>query len=131
VLVVAALAKNQTGLESYSNWHPSLVRVAAPGETVDPYSSRIVTGTSYSAPRAAVYVRDVMINDEKLSGSEAINFVLKHDAQAALSLVGKVSGGKVLTEEFPALSAGQNPPVRPKLSRLKRLKAWLTKKLGR
>jgi hypothetical protein len=62
VLVVAALAKNQSSLESYSNWHPSLVRVAAPAETVDPSSSRIVTGTSYSAPRAAVYVRDAMIN---------------------------------------------------------------------
>jgi hypothetical protein len=131
VLVVAALAKNQSGLESYSNWHASLVRVAAPGETVDPSSSRIVTGTSYSAPRAAVYVRDAMINDESLSGSEAINFVLNHDAQAAPSLVGKVLDGKVLTEEFPALSADKLPHLRPKVSRLKKLKAWLTRKMGR
>jgi hypothetical protein len=128
VLVVAALAKNRSSLENYSNWHPRLVRVAAPGETVDPSSSRMVTGTSYSAPRAALYVRDAMMNDERLSGSEAINFVLDHDAQAAPSLVGKVFGGKVLTEEFPALSADQKPPVVPKVSRLKKLKAWLTRK---
>jgi hypothetical protein len=131
VLVVAALAKNQSSLESYSNWHPSLVRVAAPGNTVDPSSSRIVTGTSYSGPRAAVYVRDAMMNNERLSGSEAINFVLDHDAQTAPSLVGKVFGGKVLTEGFPALSGDQKPPVRPKVSRLKKLKAWLTRKKGR
>jgi hypothetical protein len=131
VLVVAALAKNRSSLENYSNWHPSLVRVAAPGETVDPSSSRIVTGTSYSGPRTSVYVRDAMMNDERLSGSEAINFVLNHDAQAAPSLEDKVFGGKELTEEFPALSADQKPPVHPKVSRLKKLKAWLTRKKDR
>jgi hypothetical protein len=131
VLVVAALAKNQFSLESYSNWHPSLVRVAAPGDTVDPSSFRIVTGTSYSGPRAAVYLRDAMMNDEKLSGSEAINFVLDHDAQTVPSLVGKVFGGKVLADDFPALSEAQKPAVRPKVSPLKKLKAWLTRKKGR
>jgi hypothetical protein len=127
VLVVAALAKNQSSLESYSNWHPSLVRVAAPGDTVDPSSSRTVTGTSYSGPRAAVYVRDAMMNDERLSGSEAIKFVLDHDAQTTPSLVGKVFGGKVLAEDFPALTGDQKAPVHPKVSRLKKLKAWLTR----
>jgi hypothetical protein len=70
-------------------------------------------------------------NDERLSGSEAINFVLNHDTQVAPLLVGKVLAGKVLIEEFPALSANQKPPVHQKLPRLKRLKAWLTKKMGR